>query len=100
MIDPQTAFVLGALIASIKGIGLVAVGAGIAWWRARRRVRELEGQLAAAAVAIAIAIEAPAMGELERGLEYLTAQIQALAQQQQELARRLPSSTAADGSLR
>ena len=87
--DPQTAYVLGALAATVKGVGLAAIGAGIAWWRARRRVRELEAQLAA-----------PATAELERGIEYLTAQVQSLAEQQSQLLRRLPPASSDDAHQR
>ncbi len=82
--EPTTAFVLGALIASVKGIGLVAIGAGIAWWRARRRVRELEAQLAAAALP-----DGGDLARLEQGIDYLGGRMNTLAEQQQTLLRRL-----------
>jgi hypothetical protein len=86
MMDPQTAFVFGALVASLKGVGLVAIGAGIAWWRARRRVRELEAQLADAALAAA----GPDHAQLEQGLDFLAEQVRAIADEQRALLRRLP----------
>ena len=89
--DPQTAFVFGALVASLKGLGLIAVGAGVAWWRARRRVRELEAQLADAAVAGA----GPQLAQLEQGLDFLAEQVRALTDEQHVMLRRLPPPPAA-----
>ncbi|MGE5091354.1 MAG: hypothetical protein ACM3OH_04210 [Bacillota bacterium] len=86
MMDPQAAFVFGALVASLKGVGLVAIGAGIAWWRARRRVRELEAQLADAALAAA----GPDLAQLEQGLDFLAEQVRAIADEQRTMLRRLP----------
>ncbi|HJP57767.1 MAG TPA: hypothetical protein VJ847_12165 [Gemmatimonadales bacterium] len=84
--EPGAAFVVGALVAAAKGLGLAAIGAGIAWWRARRRVRELEAQLAAAAQ-----VEQDThLAQLEQGLDYLTRQLTELADQQQAILRRLP----------
>ena len=85
--DSQMAILLGALIASVKGLGLVAIGAGIAWWRARRRVRELEAQLAAAAVSSGDAD----LARLEQGLDYLMSQVRALADEQRAIVQRLPA---------
>lgn len=86
MMDPQAAFVFGALVASLKGVGLVAIGASIAWWRARRRVRELEAQLADAAVAGA----GPDLAQLEQGLDFLAEQVRTLTDAQHAMLRRLP----------
>lgn len=83
---PEIAFALGTLVAAVKGLGLVAIGAGIAWWRARRRVRELEGRLAAAAVAG----QEEHLAQLEQGLDFLTRQLAELADQQRAILRRLP----------
>ncbi len=85
--EPQAAFALGALVVALKGIGLVAIGAGIAWWRARRRVRELEGQLAAAAQSG----DAAHLAQLQEGVDYLSSQLARLAEHQQAILRRLPS---------
>jgi hypothetical protein len=81
----QTAFVFGALVASLKGLGLVAIGAGVAWWRARRRVRELEAQLAAAASAGA----GEDLARLEDGLNFLAEQVRALTEDQRAILHRL-----------
>jgi hypothetical protein len=70
-VDPQVAFALGVLVATVKGVGIAAIGAGIAWWRARRRVRELEDQLTAA-------LQATGTAELERlqqSIDELAAQL-------------------------
>jgi hypothetical protein len=91
LIDPQTAFVFGALVASLKGLGLVAIGAGVAWWRARRRVRELEAQLADAALTGA----GDDLARLEDGLNFLTEQVRALTDEQRAILRRLPPPPAA-----
>lgn len=90
MMDPQTAFVFGALVASIKGVGLIAIGAGIAWWRARRRVRELEAQLADAAAAAAAAGAGADLAQLEQGLDFLAEQVRALGDEQRAMLGRLP----------
>ena len=41
--DPSS-FLLGAMLVSAKVLGIGALGFGIAWWRARRRIRQLEAQ--------------------------------------------------------
>ena len=92
-IDPQTAFVFGALVASLKGLGLVAIGAGIAWWRARRRVRELEARLADAALSGA----GDDLARLEDGLNFLTEQVRALSDEQRAMLGRLPPPAAPAG---
>ena len=40
-----TSVLLGVLIASTKGLAFVALGFGIAWWRARTRIAKLEASL-------------------------------------------------------
>ncbi len=43
-VDPSS-FLLGALLVSAKALGIGAVGFGIAWWRARNRIRQLDAAL-------------------------------------------------------
>lgn len=92
-IDPQVAFALGALVATLKGVGIAAIGAGIAWWRARRRVRELEGQLTAALHASGSA----ELEQLQQSIDQLGAQFRMLAEDQRAIVRRLPAGQAPDG---
>jgi hypothetical protein len=43
---PQlTGFALGLLLGAAKVMAIAAVGFGIAWWRARLRVKSLEAEL-------------------------------------------------------
>lgn len=43
---PQlTGFALGLLLGAAKVMGIAAIGFGIAWWRARLRVKSLEAEL-------------------------------------------------------
>ena len=37
-----SSFLLGALLVSAKALGIGALGFGIAWWRASKRIRQLE----------------------------------------------------------
>ena len=38
-------FALGLLLGAAKVMGIAAVGFGIAWWRARLRIKSLEAEL-------------------------------------------------------
>ncbi|MBA2627004.1 MAG: hypothetical protein H0U85_03260 [Gemmatimonadales bacterium] len=87
--DTQVALILGALIASVKGLGLVAIGAGFGWWRSRRRVKELEAQLLEAARGQQ-ALGSGDAERLEQGIDYLAAQISTLADEQRKLMQTLP----------
>lgn len=42
--DPIS-FLLGGLVVAVKGLAIGAVGFGIAWWRARGRIRQLEAEV-------------------------------------------------------
>jgi hypothetical protein len=43
--DPQLGgFALGLLFGAAKILAIATVGFGIAWWRARRKIRELEAE--------------------------------------------------------
>ena len=86
-IDPQAAFALGVLVATLKGVGIAAIGAGIAWWRARRRVRELEGQLTAALQSAGSA----ELEQLQQSMDQLAAQVGRLAEDQRTIVNRLPA---------
>ena len=77
-------FALGLLLGATKVLAIGAVGFGIAWWRARSRVRALEA-----------ANPSPApleerLDRLEQSLDYQTAQLERLATSQEELRRLLP----------
>jgi hypothetical protein len=85
-VDPQAAFALGVLVATVKGVGIAAIGAGIAWWRARRRVRELELQLDSALRAAGAAD----LEQLQQSVDQLAAQFHTLAEDQRLLLNRLP----------
>lgn len=87
VIDPQAAFALGVLVATVKGVGIAAIGAGIAWWRARRRVRELESQLTVALQAAGSA----EVEQLQQSIDQLSAQLHTLADDQRAIVRRLPA---------
>jgi hypothetical protein len=84
--DPSS-FLLGVLVVSAKVLGIGAVGFGIAWWRARRRIRELEGERQPAAQPLLDRID-----RLENTLDAVAAALERLAAGQSELQRRLPSS--------
>ena len=82
--ESSLAFLLGVFVASTKGLAIASVIFGIAWWRARARLRKLEA-------------ERPEPGELERrleqletSLEYLSATLERLAAGQDELRRLRP----------
>jgi hypothetical protein len=82
--DPSS-FLLGALAVSAKGFGIGAVGFGIAWWRARNRIRELETQRQIDPEELH-----DRMDRLEGSLDSVAATLERLAAGQSELQRRLP----------
>jgi len=43
-VDTSIPFLLGLLLASLKSLGILALGFGVAWWRARATIRRLEGE--------------------------------------------------------
>jgi hypothetical protein len=71
--DLQLGIVLGLLAGAAKVLGIAAVGFGIAWWRSRKRVRELEAKQH----------EVPELQErldrIERSIEYMASQFERLA---------------------
>lgn len=82
--DP-TSFLLGALAVSAKGLGIGAVGFGIAWWRARNRIRQLESQRHLDPQQLEDRLD-----RLEGALDSVAAALERLAAGQGELQRRLP----------
>jgi hypothetical protein len=82
--DPSS-FLLGALVVSAKVLGIGAVGFGIAWWRARNRIRELEAQRQFDPEPLH-----DRMDRLEGSLDSVAAALERLAAGQSELQRRLP----------
>ena len=88
-----TSVLLGVLLASTKGLALVAVGFGIAWWRSRARIRELE----AARPADRELDER--LARVESSLDYITSTLERLGSSQDDLRRRLPPSTASAAPL-
>lgn len=81
--DPSS-FLLGALIVSAKGLAIGAVGFGIAWWRARNRIRELEAQRHLDPESLDDRLD-----RLEGSLDSVAASLERLAAGQSELQRRL-----------
>jgi hypothetical protein len=91
--DPSS-FLLGALVASVKGLGIGAVGFGIAWWRARNRIRQLEAQRQLDPQPLH-----ERMDRLEDTLDSVAAALDRLAAGQSELQRRLsPPRASSDAS--
>jgi hypothetical protein len=82
--DPSS-FLLGALVVSAKVLGIGAMGFGIAWWRARKRIRQLEAQLQLDPQPLH-----DHMDRLEGTLDSVAAGLERLAAGQSELQRRLP----------
>jgi hypothetical protein len=83
LLEP-TSFLLGVLIASTKGLALVSLGFGIAWWRGRRRVKELEAERPTTAELH------ERLDRLESSLEYMTAAVERLGKSQDDLRHLLP----------
>ena len=82
--DPSS-FLLGALLVSAKGLGIGAVGFGIAWWRARNRIRHLEAQQQLDPQPLL-----DRMDRLEGTLDSVAAALDRLAAGQSESQGRLP----------
>lgn len=78
---------MGLLFGAAKVLAIGAVGFGIAWWRSRARVRELEAH----------AHEVPAIEErlerIERSLDYISAHFGRIAGSSEGEERALPGST-------
>jgi hypothetical protein len=87
-----TSVLLGVLLASTKGLALVAVGFGIAWWRSRVRIRELE-----AAQPAARELD-ERLARVESSLDYITSTLERLGSSQDDLRRRLPGASGSGSS--
>jgi hypothetical protein len=83
-VDPSS-FLLGALLVSAKVLGIGAVGFGIAWWRASKRIHQLEAQRQLDPQSLL-----DRMDHLEGTLDSVAAALERLAAGQSELQRRLP----------
>jgi hypothetical protein len=84
--DPElSGFALGLLFGAAKVMTLGTIGFGIAWWRARRRLRELTRRQESSSAAV----DAERLDRLEQGVEYLASQLDRLVTGQEALARRL-----------
>jgi len=81
----SSSFLLGALLVSAKALGIGALGFGIAWWRARNRIRQLEAQRQLDPQPLL-----DRMDRLEGTLDSVAAALERLAAGQSELQRRLP----------
>jgi hypothetical protein len=73
---------LGLLLGAAKVLLIGTVGFGIAWWRARRRIHELEARAQPS-------LTDERLDRLEQNLDYLASQIDRVVQGQVELAREL-----------
>jgi hypothetical protein len=90
-----SSFLLGALIVSAKALGIGAVGFGIAWWRSRNRIRQLETERQLDPQPIL-----DRMDRLEGTLDSMAAALERLAAGQSELQRRLPPPRASSDPAR
>ncbi len=82
--DPQlSGFALGLLLAAAKVGAIGTLGFGIAWWRARRRLRRLEAALPDPAVLN------DRLATLEQTTDFMAAKLTALADTQTTLVRQL-----------
>lgn len=80
-----SSLLLGALLVSAKVLGIGAVGFGIAWWRARGRIRQLEAQRQPDPQPLLDRLD-----RLEGTLDSVAGALERLAAGQRELQRRLP----------
>ncbi len=88
--DPSS-FFLGALLVSAKILGIGAVGFAIAWWRGRKRIRQLEAERQLDPQPLL-----DRMDRFEGTLDSVTAALERLAAGQSELQGRLPPPRASD----
>ena len=76
-------FALGLLVGAAKVMTIGTVAFGIAWWRARRRVRELEAEQAETPIGDA------RLDRIEQGLEVVATQLEQVVRAQAEINRQL-----------
>jgi len=81
-----TGFALGLLLGAAKIMTIGTVGFAIAWWRARRRVRELEAEAREAELEAA---GSDRIRQLEGSVAHLSAQLHQLLEAQSALTMRL-----------
>lgn len=86
-------FALGLLFGAAKVLLIGTVGFGIAWWRTRRRLKEVE------ALHAQPSLTDERLDRLEQGLDYLATQLDRIAQSQGELVRHLGSGDRRVGEL-
>jgi hypothetical protein len=92
--DPEASgFVLGLLFGAAKVSIIGAVGFGVAWWRARARIRDLEAAQAQPS------LTAERLDRLEQGLDYVASQLDRVVDGQSDLQRRLPPAPSTDGQF-
>ncbi len=92
--DPSS-FLLGALLMSAKALGIGAVGFGIAWWRARSRIHQLEAERKLDPQPLLERLD-----RLEGTLDSVAAALERLAAGQSELQRRLSPPRASSEATR
>lgn len=82
--EPElSGFALGLLFGAAKTLAITTGIFGIAWWRARRRVRELEAEVGKPS------LDAERLDRLEQTMEYLAGQLERVADGQVAIGRRL-----------
>ena len=87
-----TGFLLGLLLGAAKVLAIRTVGFGMAWWRARGRIRQLEADLLEAE-----RLSAPDgedLRHLHEGLAQVVVQLDQLARTQSSLTKLLTERTA------
>jgi hypothetical protein len=82
-----TGFALGLLLGAAKVMAIGTVGFGVAWWRARRRVQELEAELGEDGPPPNVEER---LRQVEEVLARVAARVEAISEGQAHLAERLP----------
>jgi hypothetical protein len=85
-----TGFVLGLLLGAAKLMAITTVGFGIAWWRARRRVQELEGELQEDALPPNVEER---LRQVEEVLARVASRLEVISESQALLSERLPQAS-------